>query len=41
MFEMTDLDTAFSFAGQDLEDRWEWYKEQYLKRMKKMTNKDH
>ena len=37
---MPDLNTAFSFARQDLEDRWEWYKEQYLKRMKKMTNKE-
>lgn len=35
IFEMPDLNTAFSFARQDLEDRWEWYKEQYLKNMKK------
>jgi hypothetical protein len=28
------LKYAFMFARQDLEDRWEWYKEQYLKKIK-------
>jgi len=28
------LKYAFTFARQDLEDRWEWYKEQYLKKIK-------
>ena len=32
--EMPDLNTAFAFARQDIEDRWKWYKEQYIKRMK-------
>ncbi len=30
-----DLKYAFTFARQDLEDKWEWYKEQYLKKLKK------
>jgi hypothetical protein len=32
--ETPDLKYAFAFARQDLEDRWEWYKEQYLKKLK-------
>lgn len=34
IIEVPDLKFAFSFARQDLEDKWEWYKEQYLKRIK-------
>lgn len=34
VIEAPDLKYAFSFARQDLEDRWEWYKEQYLKKLK-------
>ena len=30
-----DLKYALNFARQDIEDRWEWYKEQYLKKLKK------
>ena len=33
--EVPDLKYAFTFARQDLEDKWGWYKEQYIK---KMTN---
>lgn len=29
--EVPDLKYAFSFARQDMEDKWEWYKEQYNK----------
>lgn len=32
--DMPDLNTAFAFARQDIEDRWKWYKEQYIKKMK-------
>ncbi len=32
--DMPDLNTAFVFARQDIEDRWKWYKEQYIKKMK-------
>jgi hypothetical protein len=35
MIDVPDLRFAFSFAKQDLEDKWDWYKEQYLKRLKK------
>lgn len=31
---MPDLNTAFAFARQDIEDRWKWYKEQYIKKLK-------
>ena len=35
--EMTfdSLKSASQYAAQDLKDRWEWYKERYLKRIKK------
>ena len=33
--DVPDLKYAFTFARQDLEDRWEWYKEQYIKKIKK------
>ena len=32
--EMSNLNDAFAFARQDLEDKWEWYKENYLKKIK-------
>jgi hypothetical protein len=32
--KMDNLNVSFSFARQDLEDKWEWYKEQYLKKLK-------
>ena len=35
VIEMPDLNTAFAFARQDIEDRWKWYKERYVKKMKK------
>ena len=33
--EVPDLKYAFTFARQDLEDKWEWDKAQYIKRIKK------
>lgn len=33
--DVPNLKFAFSFARQDLEDKWEWYKDQYIKRQKK------
>lgn len=33
--EITDLKTASKYAEQDLKDRWEWYKERYIKKIKK------
>ena len=35
VLDVPSLKFAFSFAKQDLEDKWEWYKEQYLKKLKK------
>ncbi len=35
IIEVPDLKYAFSFAKQDIEDKWEWYKDQYLKKIKK------
>lgn len=35
LIEVPDLKYAFAFAKQDLEDKWEWYKDQYLKKLKK------
>lgn len=32
--EVPDLKYAFTFSKQDLEDKWEWYKEQYIKKIK-------
>jgi hypothetical protein len=32
--DVPNLKFAFTFAKQDLEDKWEWYKEQYLKKCK-------
>lgn len=34
-----DLTTASLYAEQDINDRWEWYKEQYLKKLKKWQKK--
>ena len=30
-----NLKSASKYAEQDLKDRWEWYKERYIKKMKK------
>ena len=35
-----NLKTASKYAEQDLKDRWEWYKERYLKRMKRRKSYD-
>jgi hypothetical protein len=42
LIDVPDLNFAFSYARQDLEDKWEWYKEQYLKDLrndKRRSNK--
>ena len=33
--DIQDLNSAAIYAEQDLRDRWNWYKEQYLKHKKK------
>lgn len=35
IIDVPNLKYAFTFAKQDLEDKWEWYKEQYLMKRKK------
>jgi hypothetical protein len=32
--EMDSLRTASKYAEQDLKDRWEWYRERYIKKLK-------
>ncbi|MEP7170499.1 MAG: hypothetical protein ABI855_14110 [Bacteroidota bacterium] len=32
---ITSLEDAFNYAEQDLKDRWEFYKDRYLKKIKK------
>lgn len=31
---ITNLEDAFNYAEQDIKDRWEFYKERYLKKLK-------
>jgi hypothetical protein len=33
--DIPNLQYGFEFAKHDLEDKWEWYKDQYLKKLKK------
>ncbi|MCX6271825.1 MAG: hypothetical protein NTU44_11505 [Bacteroidetes bacterium] len=33
-FDLYDLNSGLQFARTDLEDRWEWYKEQFIKKNK-------
>lgn len=33
--EIDSLKSASNYAEQDLKDRWEWYKERYIKKLKK------
>jgi len=33
--EIDSLKNASKYAEQDLKDRWEWYKERYIKKLKK------
>jgi len=33
--EMDSLKNASKYAEQDLKDRWEWYKERYIKKLKR------
>jgi len=33
--EMDNLKAASKYAEQDLKDRWQWYRENYIKKMKK------
>jgi hypothetical protein len=32
---MDSLKSASKYAEQDLKDRWEWYRESYIKKLKK------
>lgn len=32
--EIDSLDSASKFAKQDIRERWEWYKERYIKKLK-------
>ena len=34
LIDIPNLKYGFTFAKQDLEDKWDWYKEQYLKKIK-------
>ena len=34
VIEIDDLKTASKYAEQDLKDRWEWYRDTYIKKMK-------
>jgi len=34
--EIDTLKTASQYAEQDLKDRWEWYRERYIKKLKKI-----
>jgi len=34
IIDVPDMNYALLFARQDIEDRWEWYKEQFLKKIK-------
>jgi len=35
LIEMDSLKNASKYAEQDLKDRWEWYKDRYIKKLKK------
>lgn len=35
IIEIDNLKNASKYAEQDLRDRWEWYKERYIKKMKR------
>ena len=35
VIEFDNLETALSYAEQDLKDRWKFYKKRYLKKLKK------
>ena len=35
LIEMDSLKSASKYAEQDLKDRWEWYRERYIKKLKK------
>ena len=34
LIELDNLKTASKYAEQDLKDRWEWYRERFIKKMK-------
>jgi hypothetical protein len=34
VIDIPSIKFGFTFAKQDLEDKWGWYKEQYLKKIK-------
>jgi len=35
VIEFDNLETALSYAEQDLKDRWEFYRNRYIKKIKK------
>jgi len=35
-----NLKTASKYAEQDLKDRWEWYRERYIKKLKRRKHDD-
>ena len=35
LIEMDSLKSASKYAEQDIKDRWEWYRERYIKKLKK------
>jgi len=35
LIEMDSLKSASNYAEQDLKDRWEWYRERYIKKLKR------
>jgi hypothetical protein len=35
VIEIPNLKDAAKYAEQDLKDRWEWYRERFIKKMKK------
>ena len=37
--QITTLQDALNYAEQDIKDRWEFYKERYLKKFKKWLKK--
>ena len=38
---ITTLEDALNYAEQDIKDRWEFYKERYLKKLKSWQKRNH
>jgi hypothetical protein len=41
VIEMPDLRTAATYAEQDIKDKWEFYKEKYLKQIRNDKQRNH